>query len=151
MQATVSSAISSSSLVGTTHTATVDPSYTITPAADATVTFTASGYDTILAIHEADCEFGTVLDCNDDNDPPGSYGSQFQVTLDPGIYYLVVDGYSREGKRYMTVAIGCTGGQHRSVYFAERLEEFLRLEFPDVGVRLFHREEPYWPSRTDGA
>ena len=41
--------------------------------------------------------------------------------------------------------IRITGGQHRSVYFAERLEEFLRLEFPEVGVRLFHREEPYWP------
>jgi aminoglycoside/choline kinase family phosphotransferase len=45
----------------------------------------------------------------------------------------------------LTVSFGCTGGQHRSVYFAERLEEFLRLQFPDVGVRLFHREEPYWP------
>jgi aminoglycoside/choline kinase family phosphotransferase len=45
----------------------------------------------------------------------------------------------------LTVSFGCTGGQHRSVYFAERLEEFLRLEFPDIRVRLFHREEPYWP------
>jgi aminoglycoside/choline kinase family phosphotransferase len=45
----------------------------------------------------------------------------------------------------LTVSFGCTGGQHRSVYFAERLEEYLRLEFPEVGVRLFHREEPYWP------
>jgi len=45
----------------------------------------------------------------------------------------------------LTVSFGCTGGQHRSVYFAERLEEFLGREFPDVRVRLFHREEPYWP------
>ena len=45
----------------------------------------------------------------------------------------------------LTVSFGCTGGQHRSVYFAERLEQFLSLEFPDVRVRLFHREEPYWP------
>jgi aminoglycoside/choline kinase family phosphotransferase len=45
----------------------------------------------------------------------------------------------------LTVSFGCTGGQHRSVYFAERLEQFLGLEFPDVRVRLFHREEPYWP------
>jgi len=29
--------------------------------------------------------------------------------------------YVREGKSYLTVAIGCTGGQHRSVYLAERL------------------------------
>jgi len=45
----------------------------------------------------------------------------------------------------LTVSFGCTGGQHRSVYFSERLERFLSAEFPDVGVRLFHREEPYWP------
>ena len=45
----------------------------------------------------------------------------------------------------LTVSFGCTGGQHRSVYFAERLEQFLGREFPDVRVRLFHREEPYWP------
>ncbi|MEY2635205.1 MAG: RNase adapter RapZ, partial [Actinomycetota bacterium] len=34
---------------------------------------------------------------------------------------LVTDGYIREGKRYVTVAIGCTGGQHRSVAIAENL------------------------------
>ena len=34
---------------------------------------------------------------------------------------LVIEGYRLEGKRYMTVAIGCTGGQHRSVYLVERL------------------------------
>lgn len=45
----------------------------------------------------------------------------------------------------LTVSFGCTGGQHRSVYFAERLERFLRSEFPDIRVRLFHRERPYWP------
>ena len=34
---------------------------------------------------------------------------------------LVADGYLREGKRYVTVAIGCTGGKHRSVAMAENL------------------------------
>ena len=34
---------------------------------------------------------------------------------------LVAAGYIREGKRYMTIAIGCTGGRHRSVYFVETL------------------------------
>ena len=33
--------------------------------------------------------------------------------------------YQREGKAYLTVAIGCTGGRHRSVTFVEELREFL--------------------------
>ena len=35
----------------------------------------------------------------------------------------MIDGYRREGKRYMTVAIGCTGGKHRSVAIAEALAQ----------------------------
>jgi len=34
---------------------------------------------------------------------------------------IVVDGYRREGKRYVTIAVGCTGGKHRSVAMAEEL------------------------------
>ena len=34
---------------------------------------------------------------------------------------LVGAGYRREGKRYLTVAVGCTGGKHRSVAVAEEL------------------------------
>ena len=33
--------------------------------------------------------------------------------------------YEREGKSYLTVAIGCTGGRHRSVFVAERLAALL--------------------------
>jgi UPF0042 nucleotide-binding protein len=52
---------------------------------------------------------------------------------------LVVEGYRREGKRYMTVAIGCTGGKHRSVTIAEALAE--RLEPKDqLSVRVLHRD-----------
>ena len=35
-------------------------------------------------------------------------------------------GFEREGKRYLTVAIGCTGGKHRSVAIAEELTARLR-------------------------
>jgi UPF0042 nucleotide-binding protein len=34
--------------------------------------------------------------------------------------------YTRDNRGYLTVAIGCTGGQHRSVYFVERLAEHFR-------------------------
>ncbi|MBV9091506.1 MAG: RNase adapter RapZ [Mycobacteriaceae bacterium] len=52
---------------------------------------------------------------------------------------LVIEGYRREGKRYMTVAIGCTGGKHRSVAMAEALAE--RLDPKDqLSVRVLHRD-----------
>ena len=35
----------------------------------------------------------------------------------------------RENRSYVTVAIGCTGGRHRSVYLAERLAESFRSEW----------------------
>jgi UPF0042 nucleotide-binding protein len=38
----------------------------------------------------------------------------------------VGDGYLREGKRFMTVAIGCTGGKHRSVAMSEEIAARLR-------------------------
>lgn len=52
---------------------------------------------------------------------------------------LVIEGYRREGKRYMTVAIGCTGGKHRSVAMAEALAG--RLQGGDqLAVRVLHRD-----------
>ncbi|MGH3633076.1 RNase adapter RapZ [Mycobacterium sp.] len=55
---------------------------------------------------------------------------------------LVVDGYRREGKRYMTVAIGCTGGKHRSVAIAEALVRLLQSQESGVqlSVRVLHRD-----------
>ena len=52
---------------------------------------------------------------------------------------LVVDGYTREGKRYMTVAIGCTGGKHRSVAMAEALAGLLD-HHEHLTVRVLHRD-----------
>jgi RNase adapter protein RapZ len=46
--------------------------------------------------------------------------------------------YDREGKSYLTIAIGCTGGQHRSVFVAERLAECLRAQGKPVDVA--HRD-----------
>jgi UPF0042 nucleotide-binding protein len=52
---------------------------------------------------------------------------------------LVVEGYRREGKRYMTVAIGCTGGKHRSVAIAEALAARLQSN-SRLSVRVLHRD-----------
>jgi UPF0042 nucleotide-binding protein len=52
---------------------------------------------------------------------------------------LVVDGYRREGKRYMTVAIGCTGGKHRSVAIAEALMQLLGSN-AQLSVLVLHRD-----------
>lgn len=52
---------------------------------------------------------------------------------------LVSDGYIREGKRYMTVAIGCTGGKHRSVAIGEALAELLGAD-RHLSVRVLHRD-----------
>lgn len=43
--------------------------------------------------------------------------------------------YERNNRGYLTVAIGCTGGQHRSVYIAERLAERFAARFPNVAAR----------------
>ena len=39
---------------------------------------------------------------------------------------LLIPGYGREGKRYLTLAVGCTGGKHRSVAIAEEFARRLR-------------------------
>jgi UPF0042 nucleotide-binding protein len=44
-----------------------------------------------------------------------------------------------EGKSYLTVAIGCTGGQHRSVMIAEALKRSLE-KTPGVRLRVKHRD-----------
>ena len=50
----------------------------------------------------------------------------------------VAGGYLREGKRYVTVAIGCTGGKHRSVAMAENLAA--RLVRAGVEATVLHRD-----------
>jgi len=48
--------------------------------------------------------------------------------------------FEENNRVYLTIAIGCTGGQHRSVYMAERLGRFFAAQTPNVLVR--HREQP---------
>lgn len=46
--------------------------------------------------------------------------------------------YTKQDRAYLTVAIGCTGGKHRSVYIVERLATTLKSRFDHLSVR--HRE-----------
>jgi UPF0042 nucleotide-binding protein len=50
----------------------------------------------------------------------------------------VSKGYLREGKRFMTVAVGCTGGKHRSVAMAEEISA--RLVERGLDARAAHRD-----------
>ncbi|MDE2491213.1 MAG: phosphotransferase [Elusimicrobia bacterium] len=56
-----------------------------------------------------------------------------------------VEDYGRRNFTHLFVAFGCTGGQHRSVYCAERLAKHLSDQ--GVGVSVVHREQKSWPAR----
>jgi RNase adaptor protein for sRNA GlmZ degradation len=63
-----------------------------------------------------------------------------------------VENYQIREFQSLAVAYGCTGGQHRSVYFAERMAAHLRERFPGVQILVNHRERVRWlgHSGTDG-
>jgi len=61
------------------------------------------------------------------------------------IYHFVASwlpDYARDNRNYLTVAIGCTGGRHRSVYLAQRLAQAFS---PRYQVLTRHRELPIGP------
>ena len=43
--------------------------------------------------------------------------------------------FAQANRSYLTIAVGCTGGQHRSVYIAEKLAEHFRRAHPQVLTR----------------
>jgi len=110
---------------------------------------------------------GFVFDCRSVPNPGREPEYRALTGLDPGVVEFIeknpssevfwtsvrdlceahVSEYVRRGFESLTVSFGCTGGQHRSVYFAERLARHVSGVFPDVRVSVHHREEPYWPGR----
>jgi len=63
--------------------------------------------------------------------------SEFLTKVDD-LLTMLLPAFVREGKSYLTVAIGCTGGRHRSVALAEALAE--RLGSHGVAASVFHRD-----------
>jgi UPF0042 nucleotide-binding protein len=55
-----------------------------------------------------------------------------------GLVRLLAEGYQREGKRYALLAVGCTGGKHRSVAMSEQLAQ--RLDGSVADVTVVHRD-----------
>ncbi|MDM8214358.1 RNase adapter RapZ [Enterococcus hirae] len=55
-----------------------------------------------------------------------------------GLLKSIMPGYQKEGKTSLTIGIGCTGGQHRSVALSERIGRALREEYP---VNITHRDK----------
>ena len=59
-----------------------------------------------------------------------------------------IDEYLTDGRDHLQVAFGCTGGQHRSVYFAERMAERLKgIEGVEIEVK--HAAKPYWKDKAN--
>jgi UPF0042 nucleotide-binding protein len=59
---------------------------------------------------------------------------RFRALLD-----TVVPGYVQEGKRYLTIAVGCTGGRHRSVAIADEIGRYL-ADTTRLPVKVDHRD-----------
>jgi UPF0042 nucleotide-binding protein len=59
-----------------------------------------------------------------------------------GLLLFLLPRYRHENRRYLSVAVGCTGGKHRSVAVAEELTR--RLHGAGWKVRLAHRESDRW-------
>ena len=60
------------------------------------------------------------------------------------IYHFLdkwLPAFSEGHRHYMTVSIGCTGGQHRSVYIVDRLKKALEAKW---SIQVLHREMKHW-------
>ena len=65
-------------------------------------------------------------------------GAQEFLTGYAGLVRLLAGGYAREGKRYVLLGVGCTGGKHRSVAVVEQLAA--RLDGAGITVQVAHRD-----------
>jgi UPF0042 nucleotide-binding protein len=67
-------------------------------------------------------------------------GEAIRRLVDFALY--LIPRYGNELKSHLTIAVGCTGGRHRSVYVADRVAEALRDAGREVALR--HRDKDRW-------
>lgn len=75
----------------------------------------------------------SVIDFLENEDPVRSMVDQIRVFIE---YWL--PSFKSENRSYITVAVGCTGGQHRSVHVARKLVDY--FSSTDINVQIRHRE-----------
>jgi UPF0042 nucleotide-binding protein len=68
----------------------------------------------------------------------GDIAAEFYERLFP-LLDFVLPAYVTEGKTHLTIALGCTGGRHRSLVVADRIAEHL-AEHEDISLRVVHRD-----------
>lgn len=66
------------------------------------------------------------------------YSKYFDQLL--GLFTFLIPLFEKEGKSYLTICIGCTGGKHRSVVIANELKERLAVVNDSIGVSVIHRD-----------
>ena len=64
------------------------------------------------------------------------------LRLEQNLLDFLIPQYINEGKSQLVISVGCTGGQHRSVYVANKLYEHLRSR--GYNVEVSHRDSQFW-------
>jgi UPF0042 nucleotide-binding protein len=54
------------------------------------------------------------------------------------LLFFMINNFEKEGKNFISIAFGCTGGRHRSVYMAEIFYKIFMRKYPDTHI--FHRD-----------
>ncbi len=63
------------------------------------------------------------------------------LDLVKNIVSINIDNYLGRGFEHLQINFGCTGGQHRSVYCAEKISEFIKEKYPQIEVSINHDEQ----------